>query len=111
LYGTGKDPYEYGYRVPFLVISKFVKPGIDSTVRSDAAILQFIEYTFLGGTSGEGGLGTLDNQGGDDLYASIINKTGNNPTPAPMSTDGFSPSALPTCKPQNPDTMPNEPSD
>jgi phospholipase C len=63
-------PYEYGYRVPLLVISPFVKSPqgvqgrglIDSTVRSDAAILDFIEKTFSV-PGGEGALGTLDQIG------------------------------------------------
>jgi phospholipase C len=65
---ANRDPYEYGYRVPMLVISPWVKQGVDSTPRSTASILDFIEHTF--GVT-EGSLGTLDSKslpGHDDLH-------------------------------------------
>lgn len=55
-YGSD-DPYEYGFRVPLLVISPWIKnPGtVDHTVRTQASILSFTEWVF-----GLSSLKTLD---------------------------------------------------
>ena len=50
------DPYEYGFRVPLVVISPYARANtIDHTQRSQAAILHYIETTF-----NLPSLGTLD---------------------------------------------------
>jgi phospholipase C len=42
--GLPNDPYEYGFRVPLLVISPYAKPHyVDATPRDFTAILHFIE--------------------------------------------------------------------
>jgi phospholipase C len=56
------DPYEYGFRVPMIVVSAYVVPHqVDHSVRSAASILSFIESTFALRS-----LGTLDARS-DDL--------------------------------------------
>jgi phospholipase C len=55
--GMPTDPYEYGFRVPLLVVSPFVKTPhlVDHTPRDQTAIVHFIETTF-----GLPSLGELD---------------------------------------------------
>lgn len=51
------DPHEYGFRVPFMVVSPYVATvgGVDHTTRSQAAIISYIESNW-----NLGSLGTLD---------------------------------------------------
>ena len=83
---TNKDPYEYGYRVPMLVISPYAKAGyVSHKFRSTAAILDFIEHSF--GVA-EGSLGTLDARPeNDDLYADMFDFT-QSPLPPPVESEG-----------------------
>jgi phospholipase C len=56
------DPYEYGFRVPLVVVSPYVKAGIvDHTARNFDSVLTYIESTF-----GLPSLGMQDSQT-DDL--------------------------------------------
>jgi phospholipase C len=106
---AGLDPYEYGYRVPLLVITPYLGMGpgtVDHTVRSTASILDFIEYTF--GVP-EGTLGTLDNAGMDDLRAlASPGATATQPPPTPIAS-GFPASNLPQCNKDEDTTL--EPND
>jgi phospholipase C len=62
--GLPTDPYEYGFRVPLLVASRFVRQAheVDHTPRDQTAILHFIETLF-----GLPSLGQLDAKT-DDLF-------------------------------------------
>jgi phospholipase C len=42
------DPYEYGFRVPLIVVSAYIKRGtVDHTTRNSyGAILRYLETTF-----------------------------------------------------------------
>jgi phospholipase C len=58
--------YEYGFRVPLLVVSAYTPAGVDNTVHDFGSILRFVEDVF-------GGLGTIppgtyaDSYANDDL--------------------------------------------
>jgi phospholipase C len=96
------DPYEYGYRVPMLVISPFAVIGnghVNSHPRTTAAILDFIEKTFSAVPGGEGALGTLDSTSAalyDDLMTgsyAMINPTAN-PTLSPVPSGALTQTAF-----------------
>ncbi|MBV9648227.1 MAG: hypothetical protein JO043_12230, partial [Candidatus Eremiobacteraeota bacterium] len=59
------DPYEWGFRVPLIMISPYIKQQglIDHTPRSYGAILGFIEDVY-----GLPRLGTDDGGPNDDLF-------------------------------------------
>ena len=81
------DPYEYGFRVPMLVVSPYVKQAglVDHTVRNATSILSFIERVF-----GLGSLNTLD-QYSDDLTAAIFDFRRTPLSYTPVSTGSFDP--------------------
>jgi phospholipase C len=82
------DPYEYGFRVPMIVVSPYVKPHqVDHTLRSAVSILTFIERTF-----GLPTLGTLDTRT-DDLSV-MFDYTQQPNAYVPVITHGFTPSML-----------------
>jgi phospholipase C len=82
------DPYEYGFRVPMIVVSAYVKPHqVDHTVRSSASILSFIEATFALPS-----LQTLDAKA-DDLTSMFDYTQPPNPY-TPVDTHGFKPFLL-----------------
>ena len=56
------DSYENGFRVPLIVVSPYVTPGVDHTPRTTVSIVTFLERLF-----GLPSLGTLDAQT-DDLF-------------------------------------------
>jgi phospholipase C len=85
------DPYEYGLRVPRIVISPYAIPGlVDHTPRSSVAILKFIEASFHTGS-----LSTLDSQS-DDL-SSMFNFQQPPNQPPNEAVSGFDSRSLPTC--------------
>jgi len=64
-YGNANDPYEWGFRVPLIVISPYVtaRGYVSTRLRSQSAILNYVESTF-----GLGSLGADDmSNGSDDL--------------------------------------------
>jgi phospholipase C len=94
---TGLDPYEYGYRVPMLIISPYLATPkvVDHTWRTTASILDFIENTF--GVS-KGALKTLDNVPGQDDLFGLFGPTPNPAVSPPAPTlSGFPTGDLPTC--------------
>ncbi|MBV9102435.1 MAG: hypothetical protein JO060_02530, partial [Candidatus Eremiobacteraeota bacterium] len=57
-YANPSDPYEYGFRVPLIIVSPWTKPHfVDHTPRTFTSILAFIETTF---GFRQGALGTSD---------------------------------------------------
>jgi len=62
-YGNLQDPNEWGFRVPLIVISPYVRSRgyISTSVRSQGAILNYVERTF-----GLGSLGADDETNGTD---------------------------------------------
>jgi hypothetical protein len=106
-FGTGiNDPYEWGFRVPLMVISPwvsgrdgnlsgYVSHGLNGTLaipvpRSQGAILQFIENVF-----DLPSLGTNDsaNPPGDALLDMFNFSTSPSPLPfTPVSVSGYTPS-------------------
>jgi phospholipase C len=92
-WGNPQDPNEWGFRVPLLVISPWAKPGyISPTLRSQGAILTFIEDAL--------GLGTLGGddkaQAGDDL-ADMFDFTGSARLPYTGPPSAFVPTNNGTC--------------
>jgi phospholipase C len=64
---SGNDPFEYGFRVPMIVISPYAKLGtIDNTERTTVGTLRLIEAVF-----GLPSLGTTDLQEPDALDATM----------------------------------------
>jgi len=87
---TIRNQYEYGFRVPMLVISPWVKQAalVDHTVRNSASVLSFIENTFK--------LSSLqtDDQYSDDLGDMFDFGPGHQLLPyTPIDTGGFNPYA------------------
>lgn len=60
----GQGDYQYGFRVPLLVVSAYTNPSIDSNRYDFGSILRFIEQNY--GLS-EGALGTADARSHTDL--------------------------------------------
>ncbi len=69
-YGNRSDPNEWGFRVPLIVISPYVKSRgyVSTTVRSQSAILNYIESTF-----NLGSLGADDATNGPDNLGDMFN--------------------------------------
>lgn len=95
--GNPQDPNEWGFRVPLILISPYVKkPGYISAQRiSQGAILNFIEDTF--------GLG-INVLGGDDLSNQSNDLTdmlnfSNTPLPWNGLPTSFSPAPVGSCPP------------
>jgi phospholipase C len=85
--GLTNDPYEYGFRVPLMVISPYVKQAglIDHTQRDFTSILHFIESVYKLPPLGGANLETLT----DDL-SPMFNFTTATPLQyKPVSTSGF----------------------
>jgi phospholipase C len=86
--GFPSDPYEYGFRVPLMVISPYVKQAgmIDHTQRDYTAILHFIERVYNLPSLGNGSFETLT----DDLTPMF--DFGRSPLPyTPVGTHGLGP--------------------
>jgi phospholipase C len=90
--GLANDPYEYGFRVPLMVISPYVRQAgmIDHTQRDFTSILHFVESIYKLPPLGNGSLETLT----DDLTGMF-----NFSTSAPLGytkvpTSGFKASDL-----------------
>jgi phospholipase C len=87
------DPYEYGFRVPLIVVSAYVVPHqVDHTLRSAASIVSFIEWTFALPS-----LGTLDARS-DNLsvmfdFAQLPNAY------VPVNTHGWTPGIVRRLRP------------
>ncbi|MEO6991048.1 MAG: alkaline phosphatase family protein [Candidatus Baltobacteraceae bacterium] len=84
------DPYEYGFRVPMLLISPYAKAGlVDHTPRDFTAIVHFIEDVY-----GTGPLPTLPNEPAsletltDDLF-SDFNFSASASAYRPVSTNNY----------------------
>ncbi len=89
---NASNPNEWGFRVPLIVISPWVKQSnyVSSTKRSQGAILAFVEDTF--------GLSSLngDDQSNDDL-ADMFNFSGVVPLPTASVLTRFSPQPVGAC--------------
>jgi phospholipase C len=84
--GAPSDPYEYGFRVPLLVVSAYLRVPhfVDHTPRDQTAIVHFIEDVF-----GLNSLGQLETKT-DDLFGMFDFTRG--PLPyAQVDTGGFTP--------------------
>ena len=90
----GSDPYEYGFRVPLVLISPYAKAGtIDHTPRDFTAILHFIEDVFqLGPLPARAPEPASLEQLTDDLFGDFNFSAVTPLTFKPVGDNGFPPS-------------------
>ena len=92
-YHQTRDPYEWGFRVPFIVISPYVvsRGYVSTKTRSQGAILNFIESSFSLDT-----LGTDDKANGSDDLSDFFDMVLPLKTFSPLPTS-YSPPPVGTC--------------